>query len=148
MKQAALGRLRILEVLLERSNREPQQGCQQGSAVLRFAFQRDSPWQQFGDSAAVVLALCLVGSLSWDREWWSPRCILSAMRAGSCENICTEHEDGIWRQGRAESRDGNETNNGFFKHLFYSPSKWAPSLNPADAVLLCAGPPTLEKGFW
>lgn len=33
---------------------------------------------------------------------------------------------------------------GFFKHLFYSRSKCAPSFNPMDGILLCLSPPVLQ----
>lgn len=106
------------------------------------------PWQHFGGCGTVVLALCLRGSPPWDLAWQSPHCTPSAARAGSCGNICTKHEDGMWRLARTESRAGNAARNGVFKHLFYSHSKCMLSLHPADIMPKPADTGELVSESW
>ena len=68
-----------------------------GRAVGRMVLCSDLHFREIPPgSSLAVLALCL-GSLSWDPERGSPRRTLSATQAGGCDNICTEHEDSIWR---------------------------------------------------
>lgn len=114
----------------------------QGRAVSRRVLCSDLHFTEIppaavGGSAAVVLTFMSVWATLQGPCIVGPTLHTVSMRAGSCDNIWTKHEGGIWRRGKTESREGNETNNGFFKHLFYSRFKCMPSFNPVDGILLC-----------
>lgn len=100
-----------------------------------------------GGSAAVVLTFMSVWATLQGPCIVRPTLHTVSMRTGSCDNIWTKHEGGIWRGGKTESREGNGTNNGFFKHLFYSRSKCMPSFNPVDGILLCLSPLALQTAL-